>query len=1545
MSTPKRSRVSNLRRSLTHVRQLPKHFMAWLLRLIFAGARFSRPSQAGFILPTTVMLLLVLTLTVGGLSFRSFSRLNQTVAYREQQRIDNFAAPAVDRARAKIEYLFTKDRDIVDKRPPSSADLINAILRYSRPVLDGGDGKTWGDAKQIEDDPYTLPDEEQLDINPDTDPGPDPAWRFRDPDGNIVIYSLLTSHEARDTSGTLINDSDGNPLTLTSNKNQDKADNLVTRNGPINTQKSAEGCPVTAFSGDGWQDAGGSLQKVFQIDVLNIANPNSPNRTVSSAEYQQVRSTPKGNKYGAWFRYDMEIFPGGNFRWNGAMHSESNIIASDKLEAYLVSSPESCIFSTDASEITLSVSGYDTNGDGNDDQFFQGHLVSGASKDDSFGGGTDFHEENNANPAKPGEDKLRKNTDSVNETGAAALTDVAVDPVLILTEDRTVNLNPATWDPEAAKDITPIINDTEAIRDINVLDESTRVRLFPDASRPFVDDGFRADNRYGPKPVYDSRNSLLMKDGALFSDLGESDKLIGQPIVNHDSLAIDNSDEQEFGLDGYWERRSIIQGLRVVVGQRLELGNRFGWAPNNDPLYPPTAVQAIMDGGREMKGPARAKQQRSLRDNLAAVQGMVVYHHTFEDGKLPYMCMASTVHPGTEQTLIDSRTFGTYPLKTVAAGTPKTRIDFLTGQGTNGWEFDFQTKYPSVDDFASNINSTRPLGRALHNLAHFAGDPWGGAPSFEPVQGEQNEPLDAVLERNDDVVHPYPYLAMWGDFSILRRILFEHDFTNSTETPLVETINNFKALSPADQSTIHSAACMLGMLANNLEDLKDEYSELIDPAIEPTLLSDIDTALAGVGVTDGDKARKWLRDLEAAGSLLPDELEKAKVIALYRQVVRDRTYGFESGPGTVPADCATDLPPNLVRAFCSTGQDAAYPSLYYIFPVASHNQDGSVVAGGAGTVIQADEYIDESVVNANERYIFDPDASSFRVNDNVTYEVVAGPAPASPDSLAQIRLFPKTSAANFEQPTATVAGGTLTSRDDLQKNIIDSNGTITELAFLDKGMMDGRELLNIRVLDLDIDKLTDITADPRSYFTVGTDQIAWIPEVDGIFYAAREDAVREDSIVRPRQDTWANCQDFDDLQTGNCTMVVENPTNASQKGTFDPPLAPNLISPKPVDMYADPDRRPYGFRVINGSIIHRSGDDKAAGVTFVTDNPAYVYGDFNLHQDTAGAILEEFEGVDELGNIMAVDPDPFDRFYNRKRENLNQKFARGGEDLWRPSEIFADAVSILSSEFRDGVIEDAYRYRNDEEEATAPDGILSSYLNSDRPDVDVPLRLVANAWQREDLEGDPALADTDLPMRFDRNGIPYRLEAGTYQPFSTGFAGDLDHFTLDEDAQRRNNLIPAADNTRVNALLVAGIVPLRSAQNYGGFHNFPRLIEYWPAKNLFISGGFFQLNFSTQATAPFDQDAWEPGATSTAAGPPANGVFNSFYGNAVRIWGYDVGFQYTSVAPIARRFIAFGRPRSEFYRELPLNDAYIANLCTAEDSTGAAVLTDVGCQN
>lgn len=482
----------------------------------------------------------------------------------------------------------------------------------------------------------------------------------------------------------------------------------------------------------------------------------------------------------------------------------------------------------------------------------------------------------------------------------------------------------------------------------------------------------------------------------------------------------------------------------------------------------------------------------------------------------------------------------------------------------------------------------------------------------------------------------------------------------------------------------------------------------------------------------------------------------------------------------------------------------------------------------------------------------------------------------------------------------------------------DNSSTPVRVSFLDKGMFNGREMMSVRVLDIDFELL-------RNNAVNGGE--TWFP-YSGVIYAFREDGVREDAIARPAVTASVNCNTAAQITEPTCRMnaVDANPKDPpvnglKADGTFE--QGSTGISPKPVDFYADPDRRPYGFRLRNGRDLRRNANQEQNsilnGLSFVSDNPVYIVGDiiggqpsFNLHNDAndPNTRIEEFEN--------RLDDDWGD-FYTRGTtggaDKLNPKFARVG-DSWRPTEIIADAVSILSSNFRDGSIAEGIRGQD-------VDG-RSSYRNFNAPnDGNLP-------WVREDgsFSNDVNNANA-IPIKISRNGFPlYRVSAANpQQEYGRELAATKTYRAFSDDKDR----IQAANDTRINATIVSGIVPSRAQQSYGGLHNFPRFLEIW-GNNLFISGALMQLNFSTSATAPFDQDSWEPGAAAN------NNEQIKYYGPPVRNWGYDVGLQYAPAGPVARRFVTLSNTRSEFYRELPVDDEYIKNLrCAVNPESGERI--------
>jgi hypothetical protein len=294
---------------------------------------------------------------------------------------------------------------------------------------------------------------------------------------------------------------------------------------------------------------------------------------------------------------------------------------------------------------------------------------------------------------------------------------------------------------------------------------------------------------------------------------------------------------------------------------------------------------------------------------LSAVQATAIYHAAVNKDT-PLACMATTAHFGSPFAIQRSISF----LPATFAG-GELLVDFFNGRGTNGWEFALPSTF--ITDIQS---STSGLGIALRNLANFAGDPDG---AFPPKQEAGK-------------VHPDPYQTMWGNFSNLKRAISLMDS------------GGYAALSPADKTYLHTAACTVGMLAYNIQQLQ---------AFDPTnvandstkVVQDLGIVLADLmngDVNDGevlskgqlatygydpnstadfDPARYNPRDYDRVpaeaflgkvreyyvrnpqsktGSTVPNagdptrdpRIQMAELISTSMQVRRDRTYGFRPSP-------------------------------------------------------------------------------------------------------------------------------------------------------------------------------------------------------------------------------------------------------------------------------------------------------------------------------------------------------------------------------------------------------------------------------------------------------------------------------------------------------------------------------------------------------------------------------------------------------------------------------------------------------------------------
>ena len=1220
--------------------------------------RRGRSGQSGFVLPVAILIVLVLSLVTVGLLNRSTQRNFQTQVERAGQVVTGQVNTAIDRARAKIDFLINDPR--LPRSTPSDAQLTAALINADIPDTDPAFLLPFNP-----DQPYVLPGESQFLIDTDFQvPNPNfvdpiitptepedlpvpiqsPAWWFNvdtDGDGNddaVTVYAILTNRNSPNDldPSTAPNRQPVIPYEDNRLTDEERASRLMIRGGPLQGA-SLEGCvDVATGTGTGpdtgdWFQVGSKLFKPFQVYAVTIPTDgaSATTRALSALQFQQDRQRSVLNKWGAFSRTDIEFIPTPTYNWNGAMYSGGSLFfrylpppRGDDLSfrAYLISSEGSCFYlPVENSEIKAfgelvsGEIGFAAQQNVQDKILFDGHPG-----------------ERNTSPSLP---VTRMNSAAASSVvGVIQPQEIALDPLdLLLTGDArprgAITRNP-TWGQSELNIENPVPGSERAQRRI----EAGQFRGTPFAENispsgdpedpsdrqlcpPYVDDTFRADNRFGPKPSYERppiTPSLRDADGDgnldgcgvnTFRDVYGAGAVAGANIAavagpdprnsdlsGREPLIQDNpppGDLPNVGLDGYWERRARREGLRVIVGQRLELTSADSIPlplGNGNQADPRTLQRTLITN--------QARQRLTLRDKPAAVQAAAVYHYSENNGNFPVACLAMVAHPGSAESLRRASSFPT---------TPTDGINFFTGTGTNVWEFET----PSEADFRNNGSN---LMVALRNLAFFAGDPDGAYPPLqEPGQ-----------------IHPDPYLTTFGDFSNLRRL-----FNTSG------LVTGYDNLSLADRTTLHTAGCALGMLAWNIQELATST----DPATVALVTNIVDSV-------NGD----------ADNSILTADVQAGRVV------------GFEG---------LLDNP----------GNNRLYLPLWYIFPEQAHRDRDPSVGG------------------------LPPDVGStlirrrFSANVNTAYDY-------APVTLATVAITPRNNINNWilphtQQNCESATAGPNSNRFDF----IRIGNQCHRVPFKDSVLYDGREAMAVRVMNVDLSLLVDQARNAAgATLTVSNNRIngdTWLPDGavegngiaisdGGIFYAVREDAVREDGIARPRLTDFANFQTRWRAPNANGRASGDlgdlRIMNAGQPGRTvigDPPVEPTTeLSPKAVDYFPDPDRRPYGFRLKNGDILRRGGfvaDESVFGLSFITDNPVYIQGNFNLHQDNAGNELEEFD------NTVTFNGDgTYNVFYGRPRANENRDFARAAVDNWRPTDVVADSVNILSRNYCDGSIDDGF---------------------------------------------------------------------------------------------------------------------------------------------------------------------------------------------------------------------------------------------------------------
>lgn len=337
--------------------------IVWLLRALFITKRRRESANAGFVLPTVAMVSIVVVLLTTAILFRSFDRSKNASNVRVNQAVLNAAAPAIDRARAKLDALF--EDQTLPRGTPADSPLYDAIKKDKYRFGDETrlklaydfNGTTGIQERTRESD--LLENEESLKT----------GWKFAvDTDNNgkkdtYTLYGIYFRSPTRDS---------------TTGKFNRQRNPLEARTPPMDNANTNTNCPsAIGFSSlvgnSSWYKLqSGNLGKSFFVYTVNVPitktayegltdkngfEPYADNNGFVALEFQQDRSRVPVAYNAVWYENDLEITPGESLSLNGRIHTNGNLLIGTVnnrvLELRQVSSKSSCFYNQENGQITV----------------------------------------------------------------------------------------------------------------------------------------------------------------------------------------------------------------------------------------------------------------------------------------------------------------------------------------------------------------------------------------------------------------------------------------------------------------------------------------------------------------------------------------------------------------------------------------------------------------------------------------------------------------------------------------------------------------------------------------------------------------------------------------------------------------------------------------------------------------------------------------------------------------------------------------------------------------------------------------------------------------------------------------------------------------------------------------------------------------------------------------------------------------------------------------------------------------------------------------
>ncbi|MCC3476001.1 MULTISPECIES: hormogonium polysaccharide biosynthesis protein HpsA [unclassified Microcoleus] len=373
--------VSLLRRIAGVTRSGAKRLMRAMLQALMAMGRRAKLPVAGFVLPTVTMVLLVVILLTVAIVLRSFDRANMARNVRVNQQVLAAATPALDRAKAKINYML--NGPLRPTATPSDRELYRLMAEYNvadpkTDIYSFGDetrlklrfplnGTTISNANKPQDPPSTqngatITENEAINT----------AWRYPVDTNNDGFYDTFTLY------GIFFRSP---PRSIDGKGFRRARQPLDARTPPMVLGNVKAGCEaaegnVASLVGDsGWYRIRGKLQKSFFVYTVNVPiqqaditaglpptdrpyQPFTGTPSVSALEYQQDAVRIPLSNNAVVYEDDLDISPGVPLNINGRMLTNSNLLVSslsgdNGIKLHLVSSPASCFYDQENSKIVV----------------------------------------------------------------------------------------------------------------------------------------------------------------------------------------------------------------------------------------------------------------------------------------------------------------------------------------------------------------------------------------------------------------------------------------------------------------------------------------------------------------------------------------------------------------------------------------------------------------------------------------------------------------------------------------------------------------------------------------------------------------------------------------------------------------------------------------------------------------------------------------------------------------------------------------------------------------------------------------------------------------------------------------------------------------------------------------------------------------------------------------------------------------------------------------------------------------------------------------